>query len=114
MQEKTLDDAVRTNIINIMKAKKISVKDIHKKHNNILPCISTIYKHLRGEMALSLKKVEQMSKILDVDYRLLVEKNLIVKEIKKVIIERNNVQSDTKEQIQGEEDRSKHSSKSDV
>ena len=108
MQEKTLDDAVRTNIINIMKAKKISVKDICKEANNI--AMSTIYKHLRGDMVLSLKKVEQMSKILDIDYRLLVEKNLIVKEIKKVIIERNNVQSDTKEQIQGEEDRSKHSS----
>jgi hypothetical protein len=112
MQEKTLDNTVRTNIIKIMKAKKISVKDIYKEANNI--AMSTIYKHLRGDMAISLKKVEQMSKILDIDYRLLVEKNLIVKEIKKVIIERNNVQSDTKEQIQREKDRSEHSDQSDV
>ena len=111
MQEKTLNFVVRTNILKIMKAKNIIPIDVIRKNNYKQ---ATFYRYLDGGRKISLEKLEQISKILDVDCKLLIDRNLVVKTINKIIIQGSDVQSNTKEQIQREEDRSKRSSKSDV
>jgi len=84
MEEKTLNFVVRTNILKIMKAKNLKSIDIIRKNNYKQ---ATFYRYLDGGRKISLKTLEQISKILDVDCRLLIDKNLVVKTINKIIIQ---------------------------
>ena len=94
-----------------MKAKNLKPIDVIRKNNYKE---ATFYRYLDGGRKISLEKLEQISKILDVDCKLLIDRNLVIKTINKIIIQGSDVQSNTKEQIQREEDSSKCSSKSDV
>ena len=89
MNKKTsLDDIVRENIKKIMKAKEIRSIDIIRKTKYPM---STFYTYISGSRKISLKTLEIISQMLDVDYRILLDKNLIIRKINKVIIESKNV-----------------------
>jgi len=89
MTKKTsLDDIVRENIKKIIKAKELRSIDIIRKTKYPM---STFYTYISGSRKISLKKLEIISQMLDVDYRILLDKNLIIRKINKVIIESKNV-----------------------
>ena len=89
MTKKTsLDDIVRENIKKIMKAKELRSIDIIRKTKYPM---STFYTYISGSRKISLKTLEIISQMLDVDYRILLDKNLIIRKINKVIIESKNV-----------------------
>jgi predicted transcriptional regulator len=89
MNKKTsLDDIVRENIKKIMKAKELRSIDIIRKTKYPM---STFYTYISGSRKISLKTLEIISQMLDVDYRILLDKNLIIRKINKVIIESKNV-----------------------
>ena len=89
MSKKTsLDDIVRENIKKIMKAKELRSIDLIRKTKYPM---STFYTYISGSRKISLKKLEIISQMLDIDYRILLDKNLIIRKINKVIIESKDV-----------------------
>ena len=87
-KETNLNDIVRENIKKIMKAKELRSIDIIR--NTKYP-MSTFYAYMSGSRKISLEQLEVISQILDINYRILLDKNLMVRKINKVIIESKNV-----------------------
>ena len=87
-KETNLNDIVRENIKKIMKAKELRPIDIIRKTKYPM---STFYTYISGSRKISLEKLEIFSQMLDIDYRILLDKNLIIKKINKIIIESKNV-----------------------
>jgi len=87
MTTENLNDIVRNNIIKIMKIKDLQPKDIQKISKFK---IGTFYTYLGGSRNISLKVLNNFSKLLNVSPKLLIDKNLIVKKNIEVIIKENN------------------------
>jgi len=66
-----INKIVRLNITTLMKQKKVSVNDIVTKYNI---CRSTMYKHLRGDLNISLDKLEMIKDALNVSFSLILSK----------------------------------------
>ena len=66
-----IDEIVRSNITTLMRQKKVSVNDIVTKYNI---CQSTMYKHLRGDLNISLDKLEMIRDALNVSFSLILSK----------------------------------------
>ena len=85
--KRTLNDIVRNNIIKIIKANDYKCIDIQKKSNFK---VGSFYRYLDGGRKISLEVLDEFSKVLNVKSKLLLDENLIVKKIIKVIIKDNN------------------------
>ena len=87
-KEKNLSYIDRENIKKIMKAKELRPNEIIRKKKYPM---STFYTYISSSRKISLEKLEIFSQMLDIDYRILLDKNLIIKKINKIIIESKNV-----------------------
>ena len=67
-----IDEIARSIIKTLMSQKKVSVNDIVTKYNI---AESTMYKHLRGDLYLSLQKLEMIKDALNVSFSLKLSKN---------------------------------------
>ena len=66
-----IDEIARSNIKTLMSQKKVSVNDIVTKYNI---CQSTMYKHLSGDLNISLDKLEMIKDALNVSFSLILSK----------------------------------------
>ena len=66
-----INTIVRENTKTLMHQKKISVNDIVEKYN---VCKSTMYKHLKGDLNISLDKLEMIKDALNVSFSLILSK----------------------------------------
>ena len=78
-----LNEVVRNNIVKIIETKDLKVSDLERK-SKFSP--NTIYKYLNGSRRISLNVLDVFSEILNVNSKLLIDKNLIVKKTIEIII----------------------------
>ena len=82
-----LNEIVRDNILKIIQTKNLKVSDLQKKSNF---SENTIYKYLNGSRRISLNVLDVFSEILNVNSKLLIDKNLVVKKTIEIIIKEND------------------------
>jgi|TARA_R100001463_G_scaffold88260_1_gene142912 transcriptional regulator with XRE-family HTH domain len=78
-----LNEVVRNNIVKIIETKDLKVSDLERK-SKFSP--NTIYKYLNGSRRISLNVLDDFSKILNINSKLLVDRNLIVEKKVEIII----------------------------
>ena len=78
-----LNEVVRNNIVKIIETKDLKVSDLERK-SKFSP--NSIYKYLNGSRRISLNVLDDFSKILNINSRLLVDRDLIVEKKVKIII----------------------------
>jgi len=78
-----LNEVVRDNILKIIQTKNLKVSDLQRKSNF---SENTIYKYLNGSRRISLNVLDVFSEILNVNSKLLIDKNLVVKKTIEIII----------------------------
>ena len=78
-----LNEIVRDNILKITQTKNLKVSDLQRKSNF---SENTIYKYLNGSRRISLNVLDVFSEILNVNSKLLIDKNLVVKKTIEIII----------------------------
>ena len=78
-----LNEVVRNNIVKIIETKDLKVSDLEKK-SKFSP--NTIYKYLNGSRRISLNVLDDFSKILNINSKLLIDRDLIVEKKVKIII----------------------------
>ena len=66
-----INTIARENTKTLMHQKKISVNDLVEKYN---VCKSTMYKHLKGDLNISLDKLEMIKDALNVSFSLILSK----------------------------------------
>ena len=78
-----LNEVVRNNIVKIIETKDLKVSDLQRKSNF---SENTIYKYLNGSRRISLNVLDDFSKILNINSKLLIDKDLIVEKKVEIII----------------------------
>jgi transcriptional regulator with XRE-family HTH domain len=78
-----LNEVVRNNIVKIIETKDLKVSDLERK-SKFSP--NTIYKYLNGSRRISLNVLDDFSKILNINSKLLIDRDLIVEKKVKIII----------------------------
>ena len=78
-----LNEVVRNNIVKIIETKDLKVSDLQRKSTF---SENTIYKYLNGSRRISLNVLDDFSKILNINSKLLIDRDLIVEKKVKIII----------------------------
>ena len=78
-----LNEVVRNNIVKIIETKDLKVSDLERK-SKFSP--NTIYKYLNGSRRISLNVLDDFSNILNINSKLLIDRDLIVEKKVKIII----------------------------
>ena len=79
-----LNEVVRKNIVKIIETKDLKVSDLERK-SKCSP--NTIYKYLNGSRRISLNVLDDFSKILNINSKLLIDRDLVIEKTVEIIIE---------------------------
>jgi len=79
-----LSEVVRNNIVKIIETKDLKVSDLERK-SKFSP--NTIYKYLNGSRRISLNVLDDFSKILNINSKLLIDRDLVIEKKVEIIIE---------------------------
>jgi transcriptional regulator with XRE-family HTH domain len=79
-----LNEVVRNNIVKIIETKDLKVSDLERK-SKFSP--NTIYKYLNGSRRISLNVLDDFSKILNINSKLLIDRDLVIEKKVEIIIE---------------------------
>ena len=79
-----LSEVVRNNIVKIIETKDLKVSDLERK-SKFSP--HTIYKYLNGSRRISLNVLDDFSKILNINSKLLIDRDLVIEKKVEIIIE---------------------------
>ena len=82
---RNIDQIIGNNLKNVLKARDILPREISKK---MKIATSSVYSWLAGTNQIPIKKLQKISNILDLDFKMFLDQNLKIKKEVKIMIEK--------------------------